>query len=120
MMSVIELLKAACLNKPFKSFKDLQHGDYIIEGFSVVETSHGDRIRIELRDCFMFLPERFMRVLDECALANLKNTTVMMTYKGKDRDNRNRLILDFQTVKVANDEIQIEAVRQPFDASHNI
>lgn len=117
-MSVIELLKAVCLNKPYKSFKDQTNGDYIIENFSIVKTSHGDRVRIELHDCFMFLPERFMRVLDASALDHLKNTTVMMTYSGRDLNNRGRLILDFQTIKVGDDEIQIDPVQQPFDTTY--
>lgn len=110
-MSAIDALKSACLNKPFKSFKNLPiSNDYIIERFDMVHTSFGDRIRIEMHDCFMFLPERFSRVLDQDALNKLNKSSVMMLFKGRDCVNNNRLVLDFESVPTFDDAVEATLV----------
>lgn len=97
----MEDLKAACSNKNFKSFKDLAIGEHLIEKFSIVNTSFGDRVRVDLKDCFMFLPERFMTYLDGEAIKKLNESNIMMSYKGRNLNNNRRLNLDFEAITAA-------------------
>lgn len=99
MNSALNKLKTACIKKPFKSFKDLTPGEYIVNSFVVVETkNYGQRIRINLDEFYMYLPERFQEVLDQAAIAELNLGPKIMIYSGKDVTDQNRLILDFQEV----------------------
>lgn len=98
-MNAISMLKSACVNKPFKSFKNLLVGDYIVEDFQRVTTSYGDRVRIEIFDAVMYLPERFSRILSDGLLTELNESTVVMSYSGKDPNTSNRLLLDFDVIR---------------------
>lgn len=102
----LNTLKAACVHKKFVSFKDLSPGDYIVNKFSVVNTTYGERIRMDLHDTYMYLPESFLKqVKPELLDALTKRTPKMMTYKGKDANNRNALMLDFNPVDYIDNEI---------------
>lgn len=97
-MSALEKLKAACgkkTSKSYKSFKDLDAGEYIVYDFSWIQTSHGRRIRVTLDDYFMYLPERFSTSLDDAEIAELNSSPKVMVYGGKNPSENNRLILDF-------------------------
>lgn len=104
-MSALTSLKSMCLKKSFKSFKNLEIGEYIVDKFSKVETDLGSRIRIDIGDIYMFLPERFAS-LDEEALAELNLKPKIMVYSGKDPETQNRLILDFQDAEFYADLLQ--------------
>lgn len=99
-MNALGVLKAACANKPFKSFKNLDIGDYVVDNFQRVKTDYGDRLRIELSDSVMYLPERFSNLLQDEHLTDLNDSTVVMSYSGKDPNNRNRLLLDFEIIRM--------------------
>lgn len=94
--SGLNALKLACLKKNFVSFKDLAPGEYIIKTFTVVDTTHGRRVRIDLADTYMYLPERFAIALTESAVLELNKTPKVMVFQGKDKNDRDRLILDFR------------------------
>lgn len=100
-MNAMEKLKAACLKKKttsYKSFKDLEAGEYIVYHFSCIQTSHGRRVRINLDDYFMYLPERFSTGLDDASIVELNSSPKVMVYGGKNPSEGNRLILDFHEV----------------------
>lgn len=94
--SVLNDLQNACINRTYQSFKDIQPGEYIVNFFSIVDTKHGVRIRIDMAQEFMLLPERFAKTLtaEKISLLNLKPK--IMVYGGKDSTNRDRLILTFR------------------------
>lgn len=94
----LNTLKAACVHKKFASFKDLLPGEYIINKFSIVNTTFGDRIRIDLQDSYMYLPESFLKTLTAELLDDLNKSPKIMVYHGKDSNNHNALILDFNDV----------------------
>lgn len=106
-MSGINILKNASTNKPFKSFKDLEMGEYPIEAFHLIETNYGVRIRIKMNESFMFLPERYTELMTEEAIKELNSSSIVMTYSGKDPLNQNRLMLDFNAIEV-NEERELE------------
>lgn len=95
-MSAIKNLKAACGNKPIISFKNLTVGNYVVTNFRRVETKFGVRIRTETIDSTIFLPERFSVLLSDEDIIQLNAARVIMRYKGRDVENNNRLILDFE------------------------
>lgn len=91
----MDSLKSACLSKNFKSFKELAQGEYIVNRFTHVDTKHGKRVRIDLEEFYMYLPERFTS-LTEADINSLNASQKIMVYSGKDASKQNRLILDFQ------------------------
>lgn len=102
--AALNTLKVACVTKKFVSFKDLTPGEYIVNKFRIVSTTYGDRIRIDLHDSYMLLPERYVKSLTEKVIEELNKSPKVMTYGGKDACNRNSLILDFNEVSyIAND-----------------
>lgn len=110
-MNSIKALKVECIGKSFQSFKSLPIGDYIVENFEKISTAHGDRIRVELQNEFVFLPERFLKVLTPEAIAELNASAVIMSFRGKDQNNQNRLLLDFDIIDI--NEMEIFARTQP-------
>lgn len=94
--TAMDALNSACGSKKYRSFKDIQPGEYIVNQFSMVDTTHGKRIRIELGDCYMLLPERFVKQLDQTKLDVLNKAPKIMIYTGKDSSQRDRLILEFR------------------------
>lgn len=88
-------LKLAGMKKAFQSFKDLSHGEYIVDKFTTVQTAHGIRVRIDMGDTYMFLPERYANLTEE-DIKTLNQTPKIMVYSGKDSSDRDRLILDFR------------------------
>lgn len=94
--TAMDALNTACGSKKYQSFKDIQPGEYIVNQFSIVDTTHGPRIRIELGDSYMLLPERFVKTLDQSKIDILNKSPKIMIYSGKDSSNRDRLILEFR------------------------
>lgn len=98
--NALSALKSACLFKPYKSFANLNIGSYYAEYFQRVLSIQGEtKIRVDFFDFFMYLPQRFSRVLDDRNLAelNAQPTSVVMTYSGKGPEGR--LLLDFDIIK---------------------
>lgn len=94
--SALITLNTACGKKAYQSFKDLAVGEYIVNHFSICNTTYGDRIQIELDDKYMILPERFAKKLDQDKIDALNRTPKIMVYSGKDSNYQNRLILEFR------------------------
>lgn len=111
----LNTLKMLGVKKSYQSFKDLVPGEYIIEKFKRVETSHGGRVRIDIGTTYMLLPERYNDLSDD-DIKLLNSTPKVMVYDGKDSDNLNRLILDFrdtqtyfaEALNIVADEFQAE------------
>lgn len=101
----LNTLKAACVHKKFASFKDLSPGEYIVNKFSLVNTMFGERIRIDLHDTYMYLPEGFLKKLSTKLLDDLNRSPKIMVYQGKDAENHNALILDFNDVEYFDSEL---------------
>lgn len=102
--AALNTLKLACEWKKFVSFKDLTPGEYIVNKFTVVTTSYGDRVRIDLADSYMYLPEGYLKMLTP-VIEELNKLPKIMTYGGKDANHRDRLILDFNEVGYIASEI---------------
>lgn len=98
-MDALNQLKAICAKKTFKSFKDLVPGEYIVNNFALVTTTHGVRVSLTIDNgsTFLYLPERFN--MDEATIAELNDSPKIMIYGGKeDSTVKGRLILDFKDV----------------------
>lgn len=104
-MSAIETLKSVCIDKPFRSFKNLVIGTYYVQNFQRSYTNYGDRIRVELFDCFVYLPARFSNILSDEHLSELNDyDNVAMTYAGRDSKYQERLLLEFDVIKLDVDD----------------
>lgn len=93
--SALQVLKKACGKQDYRSFRDLPIGQYLVEKFSRVETTHGERIRVDIEGLYLLLPERFAHSLTENIIEELNKSSYLMIYSGKDVSHNNRLILDF-------------------------
>lgn len=103
--AAMSALKAACSHKKYISFKDLSPGEYIVNSFSIVDTAYGDRLRIEMSNAYMFLPESILKKLKPELIDDLNKGPKIMAYQGKDVDNHNALILDFNEVSYFDGEM---------------
>lgn len=97
-MNELTHIKAACINKPFKSFVNLKVGDYVVENFQRVSTSLDHRIRVELYDCVMYLPECYTNHINDEILNELDRVIVCMSYYGKNAASQE--LLDFTVIRV--------------------
>lgn len=95
-MDALTILKDTCVKRLFKSFKNLAPGEYIVNSFEKCKTTHGDRIKINMDDSYMLLPERFNKSLSQKDINELNKAPKIMIFGGKDPETQNRLILDFK------------------------
>lgn len=94
----LDFLNLACTKegKPYLSFKKLPIGEYYVENFKVVDTQYGTRVRVDLADSYMILPERFAETLTEDMIKDLNQRPKVMEYAGV--GERERLVLAFREV----------------------
>lgn len=88
----MEILKKACVKRDRINFDDLKPGDYIIDQFSIQQSKHGKRLRVDLsaHNVYLLLPERFATCMDQAAIDELNSATRVMAYRGKDNNFHNR------------------------------
>lgn len=98
-MSAFEILKNASNSKPTTNFDKLDLGDYFISSFTLVETKFGPRLRLDLGDKLVLLPERFSAGLTAEKIQELNEENFLLAYKGKDKTQKNKLMLDFLRVE---------------------
>lgn len=103
--AALNALKVACSRKNFVSFKDLSPGEYIVNNFSIVDTTYGERLRVEMSNAFMFLPQCVLKQLNRELIDDLNKSPKVMVYKGKDVDNHNAIMLDFNEVSYFDNEM---------------
>lgn len=94
-----------CTHKKYVSFKDLSPGEYIVNKFTIVNTVYGERIRIDLQNTYMYLPQSFLKTLTPEVLDDVNRSPKLMIYEGKDASNNNALILDFNDVSYFDNEL---------------
>lgn len=94
-----DLLQNACGNKQYCSFANLPLGDHLVTEFSFVETQYGPRIRADIGDRYIYLPERFTQKLTRENLAELNDTQTVLCYYGRDPKRNNKIILDFKKIE---------------------
>lgn len=106
-MSALDSLKALCTivpqsgtdgtDKKYKSFSTLEKGEYLVTRFSKATTKMGERIRIDIGDTYMYLPERF-NSMDEATMKELNLKPPMMIFNGREPGQNGRILLDFQDI----------------------
>lgn len=83
-------------SKKYINFSKLPIGEYPVEKFSLVSTPHGDRIRADLAEYFIFLPQRYFDKVNEEKCVTLNKYNYIMVYNGKENTKNERLILSFK------------------------
>lgn len=87
----MQALAASCEHRPYKSFSTLERGEYPVTGFSVADTKFGKRIRVDLRECYVFLPQRFsVDLINEEVRKELNSQDIVMVYRGKGSEVNSR------------------------------
>lgn len=98
-MSGLKLLNSACVTKPYKSFNDLDVGDYIVERFSYIDTKNfGKRIRMDFDEFHMYLPERFNIIAEQNKIDELNAAPKILHFEGKDYSQKGKLLISFKEV----------------------
>lgn len=89
----MEKLLSSCEYHPYKSFGSLGRGEYPVKKFSMVETKYGHRVKVDLKEFYVYLPARFAvdqftaEVLDE-----LNEQDIVMIYNGKGSEPNSRYV----------------------------
>lgn len=82
MSSALEIFRNAARVKSYCRFDDLPVGDYLVCNFALKPTKYGMRIRVDLGDKFVYLPERFL--VPESVINDLNKTQHWLCYRGKE------------------------------------
>lgn len=93
----MEALQDACSKvSSYINFDKLPLGEHKVADFHKVSTQFGPRIRVSVDDQhYMFLPERLSSLNAE-TLKKLNQKPRIMVYSGKDRENNDRLNIEFK------------------------
>lgn len=94
-MEALKKLKSVCQKVNFQSFDKLEPGEYIVHSFTLVDTKLGQRIKVDLDNMFVLLPERFALGLSQDTILTLNETPKIMIFKGKDATKQNRYVSQF-------------------------
>lgn len=80
-------LLAACHDKKaYKSFSELNVGEYEIKKFALVETKFGLKVQVFIEDFYVFLPTRFTnRINTQKQIDDLNKIPSKMIYNGRDK-----------------------------------
>lgn len=107
-MSTFDKLKRACEGGDYMSFEKLTVGEYKVQKFELIGTQYGQRIRVTCEDFFVYLPSRFsLRIGTQLQIDELNGKKYLMVYKGKDSNYNNRIMLDFEEIWTAEDNLQL-------------
>lgn len=90
--------------KKYTNFGKLPIGEYPVQKFSLASTPHGDRIRVDLAEYFVFLPHRYFDKVNEEKCTTLNKFNYIMVFNGKENTKGERLILSFKLLSTSADE----------------
>lgn len=80
-----------------RKFDELAIGEYLVKSFKLKETTFGLRLHVLFEDFFIILPERYAdKINSEEQITELNNLKWKMVYNGKNKQQGNRLMLDFE------------------------
>lgn len=83
-----------------KKFDDLSIGEYFVKSFKLKETQFGLRVYVEIDDFYLVLPARFSDKVNSVEqLEEINENKFKMIYKGKNKDEYNKLMIDFVPLK---------------------
>lgn len=89
----MEALLESCAVRSYKSFADLKVGDYPVRKFGFADTKHGKRLRVDLTDFYVFLPERFqIENFPPSRIEELNSTDIILEFKGKEPGANGRYV----------------------------
>lgn len=89
MEAFLLLKKAANWSKPLVSFSQLPVGEYTVLEFSLVQTKFGPKIKADLGDKIVFLPNRFVKGHTAESVATLNTLPHLMIFSGIDYGRHN-------------------------------
>lgn len=101
MNSAFQRLQNACnFPKKYLNFDELSIGFHPVQKFQLNTSRYGTRIEVLLQNgSIVGLPERFYNTnSSQTDIDELNNSQYIMEYIGKDKNNKNRLMLDFITI----------------------
>lgn len=83
-----------------KKFDNLPIGEYLVKSFKLKVTQFGLRVYVEIDDFYVVLPARFSDKINSAEqLEELNGNKFKMVYKGKNKEEFNKLMIDFVPLK---------------------
>lgn len=83
------LKKGTSWNKKLVSFSELPVGEYGVSEFSLVHTKFGPKIKVDLGEQFVFLPNRFSKDMTEEQVSTLNSVPQTLIFSGIDEKRQN-------------------------------
>lgn len=83
-----------------RKFDNLPIGEYLVKSFSLKENQFGIRVYVEIDDFYLVLPARFSDKINSAEqLEELNENKFKMVYNGKNKNEFNKLMMDFVPLK---------------------
>lgn len=100
MEDLINLNASNKSGEKIKKFDDLAKGVYLVKSFKLKETTFGLRLYVQIDDFYLILPPRYTDKINSAdQLKELNGGKFKMIYGGKNKDEFNKLMIDFQPLK---------------------
>lgn len=82
-----------------KKFENLDRGTYLVKSFELKETPFGLRLFVKIDDFGLILPPRYSdKINSDEQLKELNDGKFKMIYRGKNKDEYNKLMIDFKSL----------------------
>lgn len=93
-----------------KKFDDLANGEYLVKSFKLKETPFGLRLYAQIDDFYLILPPRYTDKINSGEqVQELNEKKMKMVYNGKNKDEFNKLMIDFKLLETSSSDGNISA-----------
>lgn len=100
MEDLINLNTSNKSGEKIKKFDDLTQGTYLVKSFKLKDTTFGLRLYVQIDDFYLVLPPRYTdKINSDEQLQELNGGKFKMIYHGKNKDEYNKLMIDFKPLK---------------------
>lgn len=97
MEELLNLNASSASNEKVKKFENLDHGTYLVKSFKLKDTPYGLRLFVQIDDFYLILPPRYTdKINSDEQLKELNDGKFKMIYRGKNKDEFNKLMIDFK------------------------
>lgn len=100
MEDLLNLNSSNSVGGKVKKFDNLAPGEYLVKSFKLKETNFGLKLYVQINDYYLVLPQRYAdKINSDEQLKEINEKKYKMVYKGKNKDEFNKLMIDFVALK---------------------
>lgn len=97
MEDLLDLNASNRTSEKVKKFENLDRGTYLVKSFDLKDTPFGIRLFVKIDDFNIILPQRYSdKINSDDQLKELNDGKYKMIYRGKNKDEYNKLMIDFK------------------------